>query len=187
MKQIIFFVTVSLLTVAPAQAEEVDGHVQQSRQAVKMFFGKLKGQLQSAMKAGGPVKAIEVCSKQAPQIAKEVSQKTGLQIARTSLKTRNPGNVPDQWEKAVLEEFEARKVKGEHPEQMEKAEILEQNGKQVFRYMKAIPTGELCLKCHGSNIEPAVTAKLDKLYPDDKARGFKKGDIRGAFTIIKNL
>jgi hypothetical protein len=27
--------------------------------------------------------------------------------------------------------------------------------------------------------------KLDSLYPGDMARGFKKGDIRGAFSIIQ--
>ena len=66
---------------------------------------------------------------------------------------------------------------------MEYAEVVAEGGKQYFRYMKAIPTGELCLKCHGAEIEPGVKAKLDELYPNDKARGFKLGDIRGAFTI----
>jgi len=51
--------------------------------------------------------------------------------------------------------------------------------------MKAIPTGEGCLKCHGQNIAPEITAKLKENYPDDKATGFKLGDVRGAFSIIQ--
>ena len=61
------------------------------------------------------------------------------------------------------------------------------DGKPVFRYMKAIPTAELCVVCHGSDIDPYVDARIRELYPDDQARGFKPGDIRGAFTLSKPL
>jgi hypothetical protein len=30
-----------------------------------------------------------------------------------------------------------------------------------------------------------VAKTLAEFYPDDKARGFKVGDIRGAFTIVQ--
>lgn len=186
MKQIISIVLMATL-VGTAAAEPKSDDVKQSRQAVKQFFGQLKGELQAAMKAGGPVNAIEVCSEKAPAIARDVSKEKGLQIGRTSLKPRNPNNAPDQWEEAVLREFEQRKANGENPRKMEKHEIVEQNGQQKFRYMKAIPTGKLCLKCHGSELDPAVSAKLEKLYPEDRATGYSKGDLRGAFTIIKDL
>ncbi|MEJ1297544.1 MAG: DUF3365 domain-containing protein [Candidatus Sedimenticola sp. (ex Thyasira tokunagai)] len=65
--------------------------------------------------------------------------------------------------------------------------MVEVAGKKTFRYMKAIPTAELCLGCHGSEIKPQVTQKLDALYPYDKARGLKAGDIRGVFTLSKTL
>jgi hypothetical protein len=53
--------------------------------------------------------------------------------------------------------------------------------------MKAIPTAELCLTCHGEALDPELQATLDELYPADKARGFKEGDIRGAFTLSRPL
>ncbi|TDY04233.1 Tll0287-like domain-containing protein [Thiohalophilus thiocyanatoxydans] len=186
MKQFISIVLMAMLA-GTASAEPKSDDVKQSRQAVKQFFGQLKGELQAAMKAGGPVNAIEVCSEKAPAIARDVSKEKGLQIGRTSLKPRNPNNTPDQWEEVVLREFEQRKANGENPKKMEKHEIVEQNGQQQFRYMKAIPTGKLCLKCHGSELDPAVSAKLEKLYPEDRATGYSKGDLRGAFTIIKDL
>jgi hypothetical protein len=49
--------------------------------------------------------------------------------------------------------------------------------------MKAIPTAELCTTCHGSNLDPAIAARLAELYPADRATRFAVGDIRGAFTI----
>lgn len=47
--------------------------------------------------------------------------------------------------------------------------------------------GQVCLTCHGTDISPAVTAKLKELYPKDIATGYKEGDIRGAFVAVKQL
>ena len=58
---------------------------------------------------------------------------------------------------------------------------------KTFRYMKAIPTGEVCLACHGERLNPELGQRLDELYPQDKARGFKEGDIRGAFTVSQPM
>ena len=66
-------------------------------------------------------------------------------------------------------------------------ETVENNGKKSFRFMKAIPTGEVCLKCHGGNIAPPIRAKLKELYPNDMATGYKLGDVRGAFTITQPM
>jgi hypothetical protein len=51
--------------------------------------------------------------------------------------------------------------------------------------MKAIPTGALCLQCHGLDIAPPVAEKIAELYPYDKATGYREGDIRGAFVVTK--
>ncbi|MCK5263483.1 MAG: DUF3365 domain-containing protein, partial [Gammaproteobacteria bacterium] len=119
---------------------------QKSKGAVKEFMGQLKGELKAGMKAGGPVNAISVCKDKAPVIAKSLSNKYGWNIARTSLKTRNTSNAPDAWETKVLNEFEARKAKGEAVKPMAYFEAVDNNGKKSFRFMKAIPTGEVCLK-----------------------------------------
>lgn len=52
-----------------------------------------------------------------------------------------------------------------------------------FRLMKAIPLQEGCLGCHGSDIKPEIAAALNEKYPNDQARGYAAGDIRGAFTL----
>jgi len=175
--------------VAPAQAGGVKQLVPQSRAIVKQFGAKLKGELMGAMKSGGPVKAIDVCRQEAPAIAAEMSLKFQGKVGRTSLKVRNPNNKPDAWETAVLKKFEARKAAGENLAKMEFSEVIKVNGKKTFRYMKAISTAGACLACHGGrdDITPAVVSTLQSLYPKDRARGFKKGDIRGAFTISKQL
>ena len=168
-----------------AAPEEIATRSQASRAVIKQFAGTLKGELVSALKAGGPVNALGVCNVKAPEIADVHSTAKGWSVGRTSLKLRNPANAPDDWETKVLKDFEGRKAKGEDIAKMEYAEIVQgSGGKKEFRYMKAIPTAaKPCLACHGSKISPEVAAKLDELYPEDKARGYSAGDIRGAFTI----
>lgn len=140
----------------------------------------------SAKEEGGPTNAIDACNTEAPGIASTASR-YGWEVGRTSLKIRNKNNAPNDWELKVLKQFEARKAKGENPKDIAYAEIIKENGKRTFRMMKAIPTTKLCVTCHGANIKPAVAKALDKHYPQDKARGFKEGDIRGAFTLKKVL
>ena len=53
--------------------------------------------------------------------------------------------------------------------------------------MKAIPPAGLCLACHGEQLDSVVKARLETLYPDDQALGYRVGDIRGAFTITQPL
>ncbi len=177
-----------LLMAAPMLVSASDPLVQESREAIKAFAGELKGNLQKAMKSGGPLKAVEVCKNVSPTITAEHSNARGVEIRRTSLKLRNPDNAPDAWERKILESFEARKAAGENVRKIDHHERVVMEGKQVFRYMKAIPTAKKpCTLCHGKNISPELKAALDKAYPNDQARGFEAGDIRGAFSIIKPL
>jgi len=188
MKKIALLTLAACLSATPVIAEDLTPRVNDSRTAIKSFFGELAGELKGALKRAGAIEAINVCNTSAMGITSAHSEKNGWQIGRTSLKPRNAANAPDAWETAVLKEFEARKAAGEDPKKMEHYAVVTQNGQPFFRYMKAIPTAEKpCLTCHGSNIKPALIEVLDKLYPQDKARGYKAGDIRGAFTITQPM
>ena len=178
MNKTVLLLSASLL-VGSVYAAEPDPQVATAKAAIKTLFEQLVGELKTAMKAGGPEKAIGVCNTKAPEIANKINAEGKVKVSRVSLKNRNPDNAPNAWQQAVLVKFESRKAAGEDVKTMDYSEIVENE----FRYMKAIPTNMVCLKCHGSEIDPKVAAKLDKLYPEDKARGYKQGDIRGAFYV----
>jgi hypothetical protein len=148
---------------------------------------KLLAVLTDEIGKGGPEGAILVCRDKAPQLAKAASEETGWSIRRVSLRNRNPRAVPDAWERAALEDFDRRAASGEPPITLEKAEVVTDGGKQYYRYMRALPTQPLCLNCHGApeQLAPAAVEKLKALYPDDKAVGYRPGEIRGAMTIRK--
>lgn len=159
----------------------------ESKVAVKALASSLKQEIQSAMKSGGPLNAVQACNAVAMPITAQVRENQGLDISRTALKYRNPENAPDAWERQVMADFQARRGDGEALKGMTHAEIVAEDGQRVFRFMQAIPTQEACLQCHGSNLDPKLEQRLDALYPQDQARGFAQGDLRGAFSVRKPL
>ena len=160
---------------------------QEARSIAKQFLGQLKPELQKSMKADGPAKTIAFCQTKAPQIAAKLTQKTGWDINRVSLKPRGESAQPDQWEATVLKRFNAQLANGSSPKTMEFSAIVSVNNQTQYRYMKAIPTGQVCLTCHGKDLAPSVQETLDKRYPNDMATGYSKGQIRGAFSFSKAL
>lgn len=180
---------IMLLLLAPASAENESAPELKAKAAglIQDYAGKLKAALGAAMQARGPEGALDVCNKQAPAIATEVSQGSGWSVARTSLKPRNAASAPDAYERKIMEAFNARIAKGEKAADLTSAEVVEGNGVKTFRFIKAIPTGEMCMTCHGDTVDPVLKQKILALYPDDQATGFKVGDMRGVFTLKKSL
>ncbi|MGD9784738.1 MAG: DUF3365 domain-containing protein [Hyphomicrobiaceae bacterium] len=180
-----------MLAATPALAQDASAAADAqltatAREAIKGLGGTLKEKLQAAMKDGGPVAALSVCNVEAPKIEKDRSDASSMDVGRTALKVRNPGNAPDAFERRVMEDFVAKIKGGADAMKLEHAETVDEGGKKVFRYLKPIMTaGSPCLACHGSELKPEVAAKIKELYPADQATGFSAGDMRGAFTVKK--
>ncbi len=90
------------------------------------------------------------------QIAESVGEHTGMRVHITSLKTLNPGNAADDWERAALLAFES----GDR----ERAEVLELAGRRTIRYMAPLYTRQACLECHAR-------------------QGYRVGDVRGGISV----
>ncbi|HET9702024.1 MAG TPA: DUF3365 domain-containing protein [Burkholderiales bacterium] len=178
---------IALAFSAPVLAQDALPKFQEEARKTSAEFGqKLGAELKKSLEAGGPEAAIGVCKDIAPAISSELSRRKGWQVTRVSLKTRNPLlGLPDAWEQKVLADFDRRVAAGEKPETLEFAEAVTEPQGQSLRYMKAIPTQELCLTCHGpaDKIAPGLKQKLTEQYPHDKATGYAAGQVRGAFSI----
>jgi len=156
----------------------------EARNIAKSFGGMLKPKLKTAIQTDGLQHAINVCAIEAPKIAKELSEKTGWSVKRVSLKPRNKNSAsPDTFERMILEQFDRNQVEGKSSKTIEHAEIV---GNQ-FRYMKAQMVEGVCLNCHGGAISPDTKEAIKKQYPEDIAMGYSLGQIRGAFSLIKDL
>lgn len=144
---------------------------------------QLMEQLQNAIAQHGIPGAVEFCNVQALPILKETGDGLGVAIRRASNDYRNPAGQPNEDEKLVLEAYEyneRNKVKNEPNIQKTK------NGR-VLLYTKAITIpGSLCLNCHGSpgtDITEETLEKINRLYPEDRAKGHQVGDLRGMWSI----
>jgi hypothetical protein len=154
----------------------------EAQQKVRLFAGRLQQELMTAIKSGGLIYTVDVCQSQAPLIAKSLST-DGWQVGRTSLKTRNIANQADEWELAMLAQFEKRNKASEDANQL----TAFKKDERYLRYMKAIPTQQVCLACHGSKVDPGLRDAINERYQEDRAIGFSLSDIRGAFTLTKHL
>jgi FtsP/CotA-like multicopper oxidase with cupredoxin domain len=169
---------------APAPAADESALTEQAKAAAQALGVTLKAELEAAMQTGGPVAAMSVCQIKAPELAAAISLAKGMTVKRVSLKNRNPvTGIANEWQTQVLQDFETRKAAGEDPATLIYTAVIDDE----YRFMQAIPTATVCLVCHGNDLSPAVIAKLAELYPQDKATGYKEGDLRGAFVVVKNL
>jgi len=177
-----------LATVAagpPADTTTVtsdDTAIALSRALAAQFQQELGGALQSAIKTQGTAGAVTACATIAPEVADRLSAQSGASVRRTALRNRNPLAVPDAHENAVMTALAAAPIDAAG-KPAETAGWTGLGPEQRFRYIRAIPTAEMCLSCHGTNIAPDVVAAIAATYPDDKATGFAPGSMRGAFSI----
>lgn len=184
---IFFSVFVLCMLSLPLTADNLSSEADLRKEAaniVKMFSVTLKPKLKEGIQTGGLDHAIKICSTEAPKIANSLSGETGWSIRRVSLKPRNKSNaVPDAFERKVLNKFNQFQTKAEPSSLLEYSEIVDNK----FRYMKAQTVEGVCLSCHGNSIPSDVKKLINEYYPEDVATGYSLGEIRGAFSLVKDL
>ncbi len=169
------------------EVQITENQKKEMRENASDFMGQLKSILIKQIKSEGTLSAVAVCSDTAQVLTNNFGLKKGVYIKRVSFKNRNKHSVPDEFEARILKEFEQIKKEGKLNSDTEHFEIIIENDYQYLRYMKPIKIGAACLKCHGNEekISTEVKELIVKKYPDDKAVGYKNGDLRGAVSIKK--
>ena len=182
---ILFLLLATVAAAPPADTPPAipdDTAIALSRAVAAQFQQELGGALQTAIKTQGTAGAVTACATIAPEVADRLSSQSGASVRRTALRNRNPMAVPDAHEYAVMTALAAAPADGAG-KPAEDAGWTGTGADRRFRYMRAIPTAEMCLSCHGTNIAPAVAAAIAAAYPGDRATGFAQGSMRGAFSI----
>jgi hypothetical protein len=153
-----------------------------ARAAGDALTTELRDVLTAELAAGGPERAVRVCSEAAPAIAQRHSV-DGVTVRRVTSRTRNPDSAPDEAEVAGLKLLQERHGTGELPAEL--FEVVPAGGGRELRYLRPILVAEPCLACHGDRaaLDPAVRALLREHYPHDTAVGYRAGDLRGAVSV----
>lgn len=160
----------------PEPADEAAA--ERARAALQPFQRELMGALRAGLEEG-VVEAIDVCSVQAPELAADHSE-AGIEpgrvsLGRTSDRLRNPDNRAPDWVAPLWERMRA------DPENAIPRTVRLADGD--IGHVQPIRVAPLCLACHGSELAPEVAAAIDARYPEDRARGYAAGDLRGTFWI----
>lgn len=140
----------------------------------------LKSSLMTALNETGPIEAVKFCSVHASGLTDELAQRHGVTIGRIAIKNRVPANIPDGGGFNVIQRFDNGRMNGD----MSASTLLTLNNGHS-RYYEPILVDAPCLTCHGMKDEmmPELVSVIDSLYPNDKAKGFKLGDLRGAWVV----
>ncbi|MDX2033988.1 MAG: DUF3365 domain-containing protein [Blastocatellia bacterium] len=159
----------------------------EARKASAELTDKVRGLLLTELEKGGFEGAVRVCSEIAQKITEEHSRDGGYSARRISLKYRNPKDRPDAYETRMLKRFAAQQGRNRLVD--ESWEVVREGGREKFRYLKPIVIGKMCLQCHGQpdQIAPAVRTLLREKYPQDRAIGYREGELRGAVSVVIDL
>lgn len=139
----------------------------------KKLLGK---NLMQQIQKNGTVEALSFCNQNAISLTDSMSNYFQVEIRRVSDKNRNPDNKADEMESSIIKEYE----KLLSTQQEIKPIIKDSN----FYY--PILTNSMCIQCHGipsKDVSSEVTAKLNQLYPNDKAIGYEINQVRGIWSI----
>ncbi|KUG25257.1 cytochrome c family protein [hydrocarbon metagenome] len=190
MKKMYLIITVlTLFIVFTAQTgsdEEMKNHFSEISVT---FMEDLKSVLMENLIEGGPLQAITVCSDTAQELINIIGKKNNVELKRVTFKPRNPKDTADTFETKVLSRWHDEMNEGKLDNETNYLEIMKIGDETYARYMQPIFIQGPCLTCHGGEnmISSEVKDLLKEKYPDDKATGYKPGDLRGAISIKKKL
>ena len=142
--------------------------------------GVLGKNLQEAIKSKGTENAISFCSTRAIHLTDSMATSLNAIIKRVSDKHRNSENKASKVELSYIEATKLAIAQGKTP----KPQLTVLENKQIGYY--PILTNKMCMQCHGqlkTEILPKTLSKINKLYPNDLATGYKIGELRGIWVV----
>ena len=164
-----------------SRAEE--RRVLRCRVLARDFMTELTEKIQAAIHDSGPASAVGVCRQMIPELEARYSLPPGIEIRLTALECWNPHNRPDEWEKKGLQYFLEQRRQGAILAGLEFSEPAVKNDQPAFRYLKALPTGSLCLRCHGERLAPKVKKALRRYYSGQNGAGDRLAELRGGLSV----
>jgi len=137
----------------------------------------LLSELHRRLDIADPAEALDACHLAAIPVAQRTARYEGVTVGRTSARLRNPANAPPAWAVPIVERY------ADQPRAKVDGFVVDLGDRVgVLRPIRQQP---ICASCHGPEptLSPGVRLRLAKRYPEDRAVGFRTGDIRGWFWV----
>lgn len=169
--------------VAAEAIEQTDSaYLAKGALIVQGTFDTLRSALLKTIGLSGVPGAVEYCNIHAYPITAHFADTFQVAIKRTSLKYRNPENMPDELETGMLQKWDESMNAGDTL-----VPVVFRDADDQVHYFQPIMVGELCLKCHGTAGTTMLIsdyAVIQNKYPDDLATGYSTGDLRGMWHVV---
>jgi len=166
-----------------ADVKPDESYREKGQEIVKQTFGTLNATLMESMQTNGVEASIDLCNVKAYPITDSLAALHKTEIVRMAVRNRNPENKADQQAESLIRHYSLLQESGRD---LSKSDTLVMTSEGSVRYFKPILLQPQCVTCHGAkdtDIQDAVYARILAQYPDDKAIGFKAGDVRGIWSI----
>ena len=154
--------------------------IEKGKQFAMQTKGVLGKNLLNAIKTKGVENALEFCSVKAIELTDSVALSLDAKIKRVTDKNRNPENAANEEELNYILKVNDLLAKNEKPA----PQIFVKNGRWIAFY--PILIDQMCLQCHGqknTEILPTTLTKINELYPNDRATGYKENELRGIWVV----
>jgi hypothetical protein len=184
MKQILLYIGLAGLLIScnnKISEDQIQVYEQKGKQITAEVFETLSEQLTQQMQIGGTLQAIPYCNVTAVPVTRDLSDEHGVTIKRTSDLIRNPKNSATKRELDLMMHYKKLESEG-NPLKA----IIEKDTNEIVHFYAPIKLQKKCLACHGT-VGKELTVKTDsilnELYPEDRAKGYSEGDLRGIWSI----
>ena len=161
--------------------KEKQEYSRKGMEITKASFKELSSNLIKQMKLGGPSQAVPFCNVQAMPITDKMAKKFNVTIKRTSDNIRNSKNKASERELEIIKEYKSLIKNNEAL-----TPIVELDENNIKHYYAPIKLNVKCLACHGelgNKLSVKTDSLIKSLYPNDKAIGYKDGNLRGIWSI----
>ena len=146
----------------------------------QMVLGK---NLMNAISTHGTEYAVSFCSTKAIHLTDSTGNSLNATVRRVSEKNRNPDNKANWNQRKYIEATKLAIEEGKTPN----PRLIHLGNLKVGYY--PILTNQMCMQCHGdpkTEISPETLSKINTLYPDDLATGYKPNELRGIWVVTMN-
>jgi len=163
--------------------EEKKEYRGKGKEIVGVTLKSLGKNLMKSLKEKGVAHATEFCNLKASPLVDSLQKTHNVLIRRATLKPRNPENMANAQEQAVINAYLEQMKAGNTALQP----VVEMSGADTVSFYSPIKIpAAVCLKCHGTPGQETANSdykKINALYPEDKAIGYKEGEFRGIWSI----
>ncbi len=167
-------------TLVLAEPLSHDQAVEKGKRVSAELLQTLGGSLQERIQSKGIIGGVNFCSQNGLSLTQKVAQETNTTLKRVSVHNRNPQNLASDEETKILVRWNHLK---EAKKPLPEYEIVPQSDGGYLYYQPIVIKNPLCLQCHGKKIPSKVAKAINTLYPDDNAKRYKMGDLRGMIVV----